>query len=120
MARKMELRDIIRESEALHVEIRVVLGEPIEEVDRPLAGYVIRYGDMFNGDGFQDRGEDVIRIDVAGPPLSVMRLERGKELTVLHVAGPRRHSSGEANGVHTRTQQPQKRHSPSKTCCLPG
>ena len=65
MTGEMEFRDVVGEFKILNVEIRVVLGETFEMIDRPLAGNIIGNGDVLNSDIFQDRGENVICIDVA-------------------------------------------------------
>lgn len=65
VTRKVKFRDIVGEFKIFHIEVGMVLGETFEVMNRPLAGNVVRDGDTFNSDVLQDRGEDVVCINVA-------------------------------------------------------
>lgn len=118
MTGEVEFGDIVREFETLKIKIGVVLSKTFEVVDRPLAGDIIRDDNVFDRYVFQDRGENVVRIDVAVPHWSAMITRENRERTVPLVANPRHHSFGQVSDVHKRTRQHRKRNNPARTYCL--
>jgi len=65
MTGEVKLWDKVRKLEFVDIEVRVVLGKPLEVMNRPFASNVVRNDDVGNSYIFQHRCNDVICINVA-------------------------------------------------------
>jgi hypothetical protein len=60
----MEFGNKIRELEVIDAETGVIIGNPLEMVDRPFAGDIVWDNDIADGETFQYGCDDIIRVDI--------------------------------------------------------